>query len=148
MALIQYRRFIAPLVFLVLMAGHVTSCEEYIGFNVDCSECYSVKPDSADLILELTIDQENPEVRIVVYRDHYEGQDVEYIDTARESPYYLFVPVHAYYSATAEYNTDQGKIKAVDGDRLKVKHVSEACDLECWIVQGGELDLTLKYNQD
>jgi hypothetical protein len=121
------------------------SCEEYLGSSVDCSQCYWDKPDSADLIIHLTIDSKHPAVPIVVYRENVEDRIVDWIDTARETPYYLFSAVNQFYSVAAEYRVDGKTIVAIDGDEIKAKHVSDACDYACWIVTGGILEAELKF---
>lgn len=126
-----------------LLAG---ACNEYLGPIVDCSECFDYKPDSADLLIYVTINNEHPEVPIVVYRENVEGKLVDWVDTIRESPHPLWSAVDQYYSVTAEYTVGDKKIIAVDGDRMKVKHVSESCDFECWIISGGYLRVELKFD--
>ena len=122
------------------------SCEEYLGSSVDCSECFWDKPDSADLIIHLTLDRNHPEVPIVVYRGNVEGRIVDWVDTARETPYYLYSALNQFYSVAAEYKVDGKTIVAIDGDELKAKHVSGACDYDCWIVTGGILKAELKFD--
>lgn len=128
---------------VIALAG---ACEEYLGSDVDCSECFDYKPDSADLIILVTINNEHPEVPIVLYRGNVEEKQVDWIDTARETPYCLYSAVDQYYSVSAEYKVDGKTILAIDGDRMKVKHVSDACGYECWIVTGGTLKTELKFD--
>ena len=127
-----------------LLAG---ACNEYFGPLVDCDECFDYKPDSADLVIYVTVNSEHPEVPIVLYRGNVEANRVDWVDTLRESPYYLWSAVDQYYSVTAEYTVGEKKIIAVDGDRMKVKHVSEACDFECWIISGGYFKVELKFDE-
>ena len=126
-----------------LMVG---ACNEYLGPIVDCDECFNSEPDSADLVIYVTLNNEHPEVPIVVYRETMEGNQVDWVDTVRKSPYYLWSDVDQYYSVTAEYSVGDGKIIAVDGDRMKVKHVRESCDFDCWIIKGGYLKVELKFD--
>ena len=115
-----------------------------MGLSVDCSECYTIYPDSSDITVYLTINNNYPSVPVTIYKDQVDDNRIEYIDTATSSPYYLFVPVDQYYSVKAEYTADGKTIFAVDGDKLSVKHVSESCDVECWVVTGGVMDVRLK----
>lgn len=133
----------ALILFLLLSIG---ACEEYHGLSVDCDECYYEKPDSADLVIYLTIDGDHPEVPITVYRGDVEEDRVDWVDTVRESPYYLYSAVGQFYSVAAEYKVDDRTIVAVDGDEMKAKHVSDACDYECWIITGGYLKAELKFD--
>ena len=134
------------LMLVILVSVAWSSCNEYMGV-VDCDECYSVKPDSADLIIYLTINQDHPEVPIVVYRDNIEN-DTDWIDTAITSPYYLYSRIDQFYSVKAEYQVGKRIINVVDGDKLQAKHVSESCDVECWVITGGELNVELKFDED
>ncbi len=129
---------------LLLFAGTCFSCNEYMGLTVDCSECYTIEPDSADIIIYLTINDIYTAVPITIYKDQVDDNRIEYIDTTSVSPYYLFVQVNQDYSVKAEYKSDGKTIYAVDGDKLKTKHVSESCDEECWVITGGVMDVRLK----
>jgi hypothetical protein len=78
------------------------SCgEKILTGDVDCAECYREKPDSADLEISLTFNDEFTEVPLVVYKGDVEDNNIEYIDTAYESPYFLYVPVDKKYSVKA-----------------------------------------------
>jgi hypothetical protein len=132
----------ALLVFVLLtLAG---SCNEYLGLNVDCDDCWGFRPDSADLIINLTINSSHPEVPIVLYRGNIESGQVDYLDTARETPYTLYSAIDQYYSVTAEYKVDGKTILAVDGDVMKAKDATASCEFECWIVTDGEFRVDLK----
>jgi hypothetical protein len=126
----------------IALAG---ACEEYLGPSVDCDECFWDKPDSADLVIYLTINSDHPEVPLVFYKGNIEDRQVDWVDTARTSPFYLYSAVDQFYSVAAEYRVDGKTVLAVDGDRMKVKHVSDACEYECWIVTGGYLEAELKF---
>jgi hypothetical protein len=122
------------------------ACNEYLGLTVDCDECYYPEPDSADLTIYLTIDENHPEVPIILYRGDVEDGQEDWIDTARETPYRLYSAVDQFYSVTAEYKVNGKTIIVIDGDELKPKHVSDACDYECWVVTGGVLNAELKFD--
>ena len=134
------------LLFFLILAGILYSCNEKIFTgDVNCDECYEIKPDSADIIVHLTIDDENPVVPLVVYRGQVEDNNIEYVDTAYGKTYYLYVPVNAYYSVEAKYISGNKTIYTVDGDKLQIKHVSDACSSDCWIITGGELYNELEF---
>ncbi len=138
--------WIKKLGLVLLVLSLAFACEEYWGPVVDCSECFWEKPDSADLAIHLTIDDAHREVPIVVYRGNVEDGQVDWIDTARETPYYLYSAVNQYYSVTAQYRVNGKTIVAVDGDQITTKHVSDECDYECWILTGGILKAELKFD--
>ena len=137
---------IKALIVLVLLtlAG---SCDEFLGLTVDCDDCWGFKPDSADLLIYLTIDQDHPEVPIVIYRGNFEDGEVDFVDTARTSTYTLYSAVDQYYSVTAEYKVDGKTIIAVDGDVMKAKDASSSCEFECWIITDGKFSLQLKSDK-
>ncbi len=130
---------------ILLALSFAGSCNEYWGLVVDCSECYWDKPDSADLTIHLTINEQHPEVPIVLYRGNIEDGQVDWVDTARETPYILYSAVDQFYSLTARYRVDGKTIVVVDGDKLEAKHSTDDCDYECWIVTGGILKAELKF---
>ena len=128
------------------------SCEEgSFDFNVNCDECYISKPDSADLIVHLTFNELNDSIPLIFYRGKIEEGREEWIDTASvqdypDGKYYLLSPVNEYYSIKATYKASNNRtIVAVDGDKLVTRHISDACDTDCWIIKGGVLDVRLKY---
>ena len=134
---------------LVIISGFVfftfNACNEKIFTSgVDCADCYRNKPDSADIIVYLTINDENPRVPVVVFKNEMDLNKIEFIDTATGPTYYLYVPVNAEYSVRAEYRKNGKTIYAVDGDKLKIKHVSDACDEDCWVIEDGIMNVELK----
>jgi hypothetical protein len=121
------------------------SCEQnpFI-FDVDCDECYVEQPDSADLIVDITINEENPYVPLVFYKGDIEEGNIEWVDTAYTETLYLYSPVDQYYSIKAFYKSGSQTIISVDGDKMKTTLVSDVCDYDCWVIRGGILDVRLK----
>lgn len=130
---------------ILFIFAAIFSCEKnpFI-FDVNCDECYLNEPDSADLIVDLTINKENPFVPLVFYRGEIEDNNIEWIDTAYSETLYLYSPVEEYYSIKAFYKSGSQTLIAVDGDKLKTRKVSDVCDNECWVIRGGILDVRLK----
>ena len=106
---------------ILLSFALIGACEDYLGPSVDCDDCFWEKPDSADLVIYLTINEQHPEVPIVLYRGDFDELKVDWVDTARESPFYIFSAMDQFYSVTAEYKVDGKTILAVDGDNMKAK---------------------------
>lgn len=130
--------------FLLLMTH--SGCDEYLGSTVDCDECDDREPDSAWLIIDLTIDKDISSVPLVIYSGRMEEDSIVMIDTVRSTPYNLFVPVDRYYSVKAEYIIRDKRIIAIDGDKILSKHVSsDVCGYDCWVITRGRLDVRLKY---
>jgi len=121
-------------------------CDEYFGATVDCDECWSPRPDSADLIIDLTIESPHYNIPIEIYQGHIEDSLIA-IDTADHTPYYFYVKTEEYYSVKAEYQVGDRTIIAVDGDDIKTKRVSDDCGKVCWVVVGGILNAELKFDE-
>lgn len=137
---------IERLVIIIFLASILYACSEKIfTAGVNCEECYQEKPDSAYLVIELTINDNYEFIPLTVYKNEVENNEVEWIDTAYETPFYLLVPVNKYFSVAAEYISNNGKIIAIDGTKIKIKHVSGECDEDCWIIEGDDLNVKLKY---
>ncbi len=132
-----------------IIAFILPACDEkiYTG-SVDCDECYQEKPDSFKLNVYLTFNDSIDEIPLVLYNGNYEDENIDYIDTAwveNGNPYWVYVQVDKEYSVRAEYRFQGRTIYAVDGIRLKTKHVSsEVCYPGCYVVVDNELNLELK----
>jgi len=129
---------------LFALSGFFTGCGDVFNFEVDCDQCYSVEPDSGDIHLRVTINDENPYVPLVIYKDKVEEGVVEYIDTAYNEDYYLWVAIKKPYSAKAKYKKGDKIIYAVDGDKVGIRKVSDVCQTDCWVYTDGKIDLRLK----
>ena len=133
--------------FIFLLTVILFSCERNTKFSLekfDCSDCYQIKPDSADLVVKVTINDENPWVPLVIYKGKIEDQLIDYIDTAICEDYYLWVKVDEYYSVEAKYKSGNKTIIAVDGDRIKAKKNSSECDETCYWIKGGYINVRLR----
>jgi len=133
-------------IFLILAALPLFySCDQdSFVFDVNCDECFIEKPDSADLIIYLTINEDNPYVPLRFYRGEVEENVVEWVDTAYSETFYLYSPVDEYYSLEAKYLRGSDTIVVVDGDKLKTNQVSDVCDTDCWIIRGGIMNARLR----
>ncbi|MBN1159599.1 MAG: hypothetical protein JXA61_09475 [Bacteroidales bacterium] len=130
---------------LIFLITGIASCGEKVYYGeVDCSECYQIRPDSADLIVRLTLNGGIQEVPLTFYRGNIEGGVVECVDTAFTDPYYLWVAVEQAYSVKAEYYHGGKVVYAVDGTTIEILKVPDACDEECYIINGETLDVRLK----
>ena len=126
----------------------LSSCEEKIfTINVDCDECFTEEPDSADIVLEFSDKLMNDSgVPFVFYEGNIEDNNVLFIDTALERFFYVYAPVKKYYSVKAYYTgKDSLPFTVINGTKMKVKYVSEECYDPCWIVKKYEIDLRVHY---
>ena len=137
------KRYIPLIVIFLLVLAFSCEQDPFV-FDVNCDECFFYEPDSADLIVDLTINEENPYVPLVFYRGEIEEENIEWIDTAYSETLYLYSPVGENYSIKAFYKSGTQTIIAVDGDKMTTSRVSDVCDYDCWVVRGGILDVRLK----
>jgi hypothetical protein len=134
---------------ILLFSGIIlcsTGCQEKIFTgNVNCDECYTDKPDSAILFIDVTINDDYREVPLVLYREEYEKDQIDYRDTTAISDYWVWVAVDQEYSVKVEYAYDSDTIYVVDATKIKAKRVSEECDEVCWVVVNDRIDARLKF---
>lgn len=134
-----------PIVLFLFLAIAVLSCLDEINLSgIDCSECYPIRPENGELIIRVTINEENPEVPITVFRDRIETGRLRLRDTAYEKTVYIEVPLNHYYSVKAGYKVGNDSVFSVDGDEFRTHRITDQCDSTCWIVKGGKFNLRLK----
>jgi hypothetical protein len=137
--------FLATLTLLMLfLTGSYTGCEpeDWI-LEVNCNDCFGARPDSAKLIVYLTINQENESVPLVFYRGDSKGE-VDWLDTATTPELYLDAKIGTTYTVMAEYKAGSKTILAFDSDEMKISDYGENCGDPCFIVKGGIFDVKLK----
>jgi hypothetical protein len=129
---------------LVLLSGKFISCEpEDWMFQVDCADCYGYKPDSANLIIHLSINAENDSVPLTFYRGNFEDSEIDWQDTATTEDFYLYSKINSYYTVRATYRSGSRIIEAFDADKMTIYDGGDECGSPCYIVKGGIFDLRL-----
>jgi hypothetical protein len=130
---------------IVLLLFLTASCDEklYTG-DVDCEECYTEMPQDADLVIDLTLNSRYWKVPVTVYKGDVENNIIVASDTAYDTPFYVYVPVNNKYSVKVEYKKNDAVLYIIDGTKLKVKSVSDACDESCYVIEGEYLDARIK----
>lgn len=126
----------------------ISSCEKPTPVNCDdydFADCYLEEPDWDFIYVDVTINDQNPFVPIIVYRGNFENYDIEWSDTAYSSQYSVDVPLNKYYSVTAQYTVGNKTILAVDGSEVK-KVKTTVCGEKCWYIKGERFDLELKFD--
>jgi len=133
---------LAPLLLILFtLSGNFLGCEtEDVVFTVDCNDCFGYVPDSADLIIYVTINAENPSVPITVFKGSLEQGEVDWRDTATTSEFYLFSALDEEYTVEATYRSGDRTILAYDGDRMHIYDAGDECGAPCYIVKGGIFD--------
>ncbi len=130
--------------FLLVLSGKFTACEtEDWVLEVNCSDCYGYKPDSANLIIYVSIDAENDSVPLTFYRGNYEEGKIDWQDTATTDEFYLYSKVNSTYTVRAKYHSGAKVIEAFDEDKMTYYNADEECGSPCYIIKGGIFDLRL-----
>jgi len=129
---------------LVVVSGKFTACEpEDWMLSVDCGDCYGYAPDSADLIIKLTINAENDSVPLTFYLGDYEEGLIDWQDTATSEEFYLYSKINSSYTVRATYRSGDKYIEAFDADDMELYNANEECGSPCYIVKGGIFDVSL-----
>jgi hypothetical protein len=134
------RFFILLSICLVLI-----SCKEklFTG-DVNCSDCYTPKPDSAYLTIRFTINSDYKEVPFVLYRGEFEDNQVDWIDTSTTASKDIWVRTDQKYSVRAKYKKGEKTLYGVDGGRVKVLLVTDACDQDCYVIKDETLNVEIR----
>ena len=131
-------------ILLVLVSGKFTACEpEDWMLSIDCGDCYGYAPDSADLIIKLSINAENDSVPLAFYRGDYEEGVIDWLDTATSEDFYLYSKINSSYTVRATYSSGDKFIEAFDADDMELYNANEECGSPCYIVKGGIFDVSL-----
>ncbi|MBN2212633.1 MAG: hypothetical protein JW723_00185 [Bacteroidales bacterium] len=124
----------------------LSGCQEKIFTgSVDCSECYTDKPDSAILYIDVTINDKYQKVPLVLFREDFEKNLVDYVDTTDMGEYWIWVAADQQYSVKVEYAYNSDTIYVIDATKVKIKRVSDECDEVCWVVVNDRINARLKY---
>ena len=121
------------------------SCKEklFTG-DVNCSDCYTPKPDSAYMTIKFTINEDYKEVPFVLYRGDFEDNQVDWIDTSHTATKDVWVRTDQQYSVKAKYRKGDKILYAIDGGKVKVLLVTDACDQECYVIKDETLNLEIR----
>ncbi|MEX0986214.1 MAG: hypothetical protein WD052_01970 [Bacteroidales bacterium] len=140
-------KYITRLVLFLLLIISVkfSGCEqEDLNFYIDCDYCLEFIPDSADLFVYVTIDDENPFVPLTFYKGDYEDGVIDYVDTTWTEEFLLLSEVGVEYAVKATYQKDGVPVIAIDGDKLQVVNGAGDCYSPCYYIRAGTLDVRLK----
>jgi hypothetical protein len=121
------------------------SCKEklFTG-DVNCSDCYNPKPDSAYMTIKFTINKDYQEVPFVLYRGDFEDNQVDWIDTSRTASKDVWVRTNQKYSVKAKYSKGDKILYAIDGGQVKALLVTGTCDQDCYVIKGKSLNLEIR----
>jgi hypothetical protein len=122
-------KFIACLLVLLTFIN----CEE------DCGNSCPA-PSSSELKLKLTINEENPQVEVVIFRGRIESQDIVLTETVSDNVVWYELDPDGYYSVTASYQQGNKEIIVINGKGFSLTDD----DCGCGRAQNYSLNMKLK----
>ena len=151
--MVTYKKILPVAITLIIIVFisivFFVSCNDrQLFFEIDCDECFTNKPDSIDLVIDVSTKYgKNGYIDIIIYEGKYEDNKIYLIDSANYSPYYVFVPVEKQFTACAIYKNMSGEnLLVIDGSRTKLKKEYDECSETCWYVKFTDIDLRVKFN--
>ncbi len=129
-------------VFLILLMPGI-GCDRPLFVN--CDECYTDEPSEAELLVKITINNENPKVPLAIYQGTFDTGEEIAQDTVTTESFYIFVKTKKMYTVVAEYHKNGKIIRVVNGHKIKTYLDNESCDSPCYVVTGTTLDARLKF---
>lgn len=133
----------ANITFIIILITAVfhTACDPDLN-SLDCDTCVEYIPEEGKVLVDFTINEENPEVIYHVYLGDEVGEDTLFTDTARTTTETLFLETELHYSFEAIYQDGSKAIHAFDGGETKVAEIE--CDEEpCYYARVLSVDLRL-----
>ena len=127
-----------------MLWGNFLGCEpEDQILDVDCGECFSYQPDSAILIVRVTINSEYDSVPLTFFRGPFEQGEIDWQDTATTEEFRLKSEMDREYTVRAIYRSGDRTIIAFDSDEMVLQDAADECGYPCYLVKGGIFDLQL-----
>lgn len=121
------------------------SCKEKVFTgDVNCSDCYTPKPDSAYMKMKFTINGDFKEIPFVLYRGDFEDNQIDWIDTSYTATKEIWVRTDQKYSVKAKYRKGDKTLYAIDKGDVKVLLVTDACDEECYVIKDETVNLEIR----
>lgn len=120
------------LIFILLItSGFIMSCKKN---SSECDEnkvCYTQKPDSLYIELNLSVSPSDDSVKVNFYVGNSDDGDLYYSFETNNLREYFLMPVNERYSAEAVYKDGEVTTVVVDGDWLEVDYFMN-CDVKCY----------------
>jgi len=144
---IKYRLFYSLICLACIMAVVLGSCSTSSSEEgLYCIDCRAEEPDSDKISIDITINNENPEVPIMIFKNKYNPSanlDTIFNDTVNVGSVSVKVEINKFYSIQASYKSGTKIIHAIDGGLFETKKLA-GCQNTCWQTVGGKYDLKLK----
>jgi hypothetical protein len=126
-----------------MASGTFGGCEpEDLYLGVNCLDCIDFQPDSTELIIVVTINDENPYVPLTIFRGNA-GGEVFVQDTTTTEERLIMAAIGETYTVRAEYRAGDKTILAFDSDEMYLSNYGADCGDPCYIVRGGIYNLLL-----
>lgn len=93
-----------------------------------CEEACDQGPFYGNIKVRLTINDENPEVFVVIFDGKLEERDTLFSEYVSESPIYYEVEAGRYYSGAVSYHSGLREVVAIDGKRMKTSSDDNSCE--------------------
>lgn len=132
------------LILLSICLVFISCKEKLFTGDVNCSECYTPKPDSAYMTLKFTINGDFKEIPFILYRGDYEDNQIDWIDTSRTATMDIWVRTDMKYSVKAKYKKGDKTLYAIDKGMVKVLLVTDACNENCYVIKDGTVNLEIR----
>jgi hypothetical protein len=134
-------KFIRILCFVILVISF--SCEDQT-FIIQCSECTSEEPVTAELYADLDPDFFY-ESLVQIWEGNLEDSILAVSYTAYNKTFSQSVTLNKKYTITARYITHNGTFIAVDSATPRVKYEKAQCEEPCFYIYDTKCNLKLKY---
>ncbi|MFW5757726.1 MAG: hypothetical protein ACOCUQ_01315 [Bacteroidota bacterium] len=106
----------------------------------DYRNCNTIQPEMGFFVVQLQIDDLNPEVVVRVYEGDFENDILIHQDTLSSESWDYYLPVEKNYSFTATYNTGNSTLLAIDGGKIDLSSYT-MCEYKCYKINEPLMDL-------
>jgi len=110
-------------------------------------DCYDYEPDEAEIVIHVTINDENDSIPYILFKGRIEERDTILVDTATAKKWYVWVPVKEYYSVQAKYTVNGNQVITSDGKKLRLMNDSDDSSV-CWKTIGEDHHVQLIYEDE
>lgn len=116
---------------LLMVFGALMSCEKTSNECDQNKTCYTAKPDSLYVELQLSESPTDEMVKVNFYIGNSDDGEVYHTFETNNTTEYFLMPVNEKYSAEAVYQYSDKTVVAVDGERLEADYFMN-CDEKCY----------------
>lgn len=135
----KYLFYLIPVIYLI------SSCGKSSGGCDETAVCYTERPDSLYIELQLSPSSPTDTLEVSFYVGNIDDGELYLTFLTTNEKEYFHMPVGEKYAAKAKYNRDNESIIAVDGDRLSADSYTN-CEVKCYDWDDVIFDLTLDEN--